>query len=86
MTTGPQLPAFPAARTSVHPYSAGKRAFYGITWTIWTIVLVIAGFALLAQAQVLPGLVGLALSALTARYAYRIWTWQARRLIFLIIF
>jgi len=34
---------------------------------------------------VLSGLIAFALAVITGRYAYRIWTWQAKRLIFFII-
>jgi hypothetical protein len=72
--------------TPLRPYSQGKRAFYGLTWTFWTLALVIGAFTLLGHSMVGQGLLALALGAITLRYAYRIWTWQARRLIFFIIF
>jgi hypothetical protein len=65
---------------------SGRRAGYGLLWTAWTIVLTIAGFALLGHGSVVSGLLGLALAALALRYAWRIWTWQAKRLIFFIVF
>jgi hypothetical protein len=82
MTTGQQ----PATIPPTTPYSQGKRAFYGLTWTFWTIALVAGAFTMFNAEMVGQGLLALALSAATAYYAYRIWTWQARRLIFFIIF
>jgi hypothetical protein len=68
------------------PYSQGKRAGYGLLWTFWTVVLTIGGFSLLSGTSILAGLVALALAGLAGCYAWRIWTWQARRLIFFIVF
>ncbi|EOD65364.1 hypothetical protein [Amycolatopsis vancoresmycina] len=82
MTTGQQpVPTRPAT-----PYSQGKRAFYGLTWTFWTIALIAAAFTMFTTDLVGQGLLALAVSGATGYYAYRIWTWQARRLIFFIIF
>ncbi|MFF1607655.1 hypothetical protein ACFVYA_07730 [Amycolatopsis sp. NPDC058278] len=82
MTTGPQQAG---ARQAI-PYSHGKRAFYGLTWTLWTIALVAGAFAMFNSDMVGQGLIALVLSGVTGSYAYRIWTWQARRLIFFIVF
>jgi hypothetical protein len=78
-----QAPGPVAARL---PYSNNRRVGYGLLWAGWTAVLVIAGFTGLFGGQILGGLVALALGALAGRYDYRIWTWQARRLLFFIIF
>ena len=68
------------------PYSESKRFAYGLLWTGWTLLLTIAGFSLLPHGStVLSGLIAFALAIITGRYAYRIWTWQAKRLIFFII-
>jgi hypothetical protein len=67
------------------PYSDGKRLAYGLLWAGWTVVLTIAGFALLFGGQILPGLIALVLAVVAGRYDYRIWTWRARRLLFFII-
>jgi hypothetical protein len=68
------------------PYSEGKRIGYGLLWTGWTLLLAIAGVNLLPHGStVLSGLIAFALAIITGRYAYRIWTWQAKRLIFFII-
>jgi hypothetical protein len=82
MTTGQQ----PARTRPATPYSQGKRAFYGLTWTFWTIVLIVAAFTMFNTDMVGQGLLALALSGATGYYAYRIWTWQARRLVFFIFF
>lgn len=88
MSAESQTPAgpVPGPAAAVHPYSEAKRVGYGLLWTAWTLVLTIGGFVLLSNASVFPGLIGLALGALSASYAWRIWTWQAKRLIFFIVF
>ena len=68
------------------PYGQGKRLFYGLLWSGWTLLLGLGGlFALPHGRTFLGGLLALGLAALAGRYAYRIWTWQAKRLIFFII-
>lgn len=74
------------ARPVAARYGASRRAAYGILWAGWTLILGIGSIAALASGQVLAGLVGLVLAGLAGRYDYRIWTWQAKRLLFLIIF
>ena len=82
MTNNPQS----TANRPRTPYSQGKRAFYGLTWTFWTLVLIIGAFTMFTTNMVGQGLVALALAGATGYYAYRIWTWQARRLVFFIVF
>jgi hypothetical protein len=67
------------------PYSQFQRVAYGSWWTFITAILIIGGFIGLVES---PGVAFLAmvLGALAGRYAYRLWTWQARRLVFFIIF
>ena len=69
----------------VRPYSQFQRIAYGSWWTLIASVLLVASTLALASA---PGsaLIGLGLGALAGRYAFRLWTWQARRLVFFIIF
>jgi hypothetical protein len=68
------------------PYSERKRVGYGLLWTGWTLLLAIAGVSLLPHGStVFSGLIAFALAIITGRYAYRIWTWQAKRLIFFIM-
>jgi hypothetical protein len=67
-------------------YSNGKRVAYGLLWAGWTLALLVGSLVALFGAQVVAGLIGLVLAVLAGRYDYRIWTWQARRLLFLIIF
>jgi hypothetical protein len=62
--------------------SAWDTASYG---QCWTALLAIGGFVVLFGGQILGGLVVLILAAIAGRYDYRIWTWQARRLLFFII-
>lgn len=82
----PPRPAETWDHAIVRPYSNGKRILYGLLWTFWTTILTIGGFSLLSSGLVLYGLIALALAVLTGRYAWRIWTWQARTLIFFIVF
>jgi hypothetical protein len=70
---------------SRRPYSNAQRIGYGMLWTVYSVLLAIASFAVLGSAPV-GGLVGLVLTGICIRYAYRLWTFQARRLVFLIIF
>jgi hypothetical protein len=75
-----------AARPAARPYSEGKRLFYGLLWTGWTLLLAIAGCSLLPHGStIFYGLLAFALAIITGRYAYQIWTWQAKHLIFFII-
>ncbi len=67
------------------PYSEGKRIGYGLLWATWTLILTIAGFSLLFGGSVFSGLLSLVLAFFAGRYDYRIWSWRARRLLFLII-
>ena len=90
----PGLPGSPSpgvhpgvtAPSATRPYTEGKRPFYGLLWTGWTLLLAIAGCSLLPHGStIFSGLLAFALAVITGRYAYRIWTWQAKRLIFFII-
>ncbi len=82
----PGTRASAAGRPTARPYSEGKRLFYGLLWSGWTLLLAIAGFSLLPHGStIFSGLLAFALAIITGRYAYRIWTWQAKRLIFFII-
>jgi hypothetical protein len=81
----PRLPVR-QARQGPLPYSQGKRAFYGILWAFWTAVLLIAGISAVAASSAGIGLLMLVLGIVTAAYDWRIWTWQAKHLWFLIIF
>jgi hypothetical protein len=67
------------------PYSEGKRIGYGLLWAAWSLILTIAGFGLLFGGSVLSGLLGLLLAFFAGHYDYRIWSWQAKRLVFFII-
>jgi len=68
--------------TPERPYGQVRRGLYGSWWTFVAVLLVLGGFA----SSIGTGLVGLVLGALAGRYAYRIWTWQARSLWFAIFF
>jgi hypothetical protein len=88
VTPGPGVPSPPShgpAAGQRRWYGHGRRTFYGLLWLAWTVLLATAGFVGLAAGQVLGGLLALVLAGLAGRYDYRIWTWRARRLVFLII-
>jgi hypothetical protein len=61
------------------PYSNEKRILYSLFWAIWTGLLGMGSIAILV-ASPLAGLVGLGLAVAAGRYAYRIWTYQAKSL------
>ncbi len=85
-SSSPGARASTAVRPAGRPYSEGKRLFYGLLWSGWTLLLAIAGFSLLPHGStIFSGLLAFALAIITGRYAYRIWTWRAKRLIFFII-
>jgi len=67
------------------PYRDSQRIGYGSLWAAWTVVLTIAGFGLLFSGSVFSGLLGLVLAFFAGRYDYRIWSWQAKRLLFFIV-
>jgi hypothetical protein len=67
------------------PYSDSKRISYGLLWAAWTVVLTIAGFGLLFSGSVFSGLLSFVLAFFAGRYDYRIWSWQAKRLLFFIV-
>jgi hypothetical protein len=67
-------------------YGNGRRVFYGSLWTLYTFLLICAVVGGLSSGSVGLALVAVVLACLTGMYAYRIWTWQARRLWLLILF
>ena len=78
----PNLTGQPVRRAR---YSDAKRITYGLPWAGWTALLTVAAFIGLFSGQIVGGLFALVLAALAGRYDYRIWTWQARRLLFFIL-
>ncbi len=84
-TATPLSPAAPGPTAVRLPYSHTRRVGYGLLWAAWTLALTIAGFAGLFGGHILSGLFALVLAVIAGRYDYRIWTWRARRLLFLII-
>jgi hypothetical protein len=83
----PRKPA-PTARQPRRGRGYGRfsRAIYGTVWATYTALFTIGAFAALFTGAVLAGLLGLLVAALAGRYAYRIWTWRARVLWFVIFF
>lgn len=75
----------PADIALCRPYGQVRRALYGGWWTFVAAILFVGGLAALVS-SVGTAFVGLALGALSGRYAYRIWTWRARSLWFVIFF
>lgn len=69
----------------ITPYSDSKRIGYGLLWAGWAVALTITGFGLLFDGSIFSGLLSLTLAFFAGRYDYRIWSWQAKRLIFFII-
>jgi hypothetical protein len=67
-------------------YSDNRRVAYGLLWSFYSVVLVVAFFQQMAMDQVGTAIIALAVGVLTVTYAYRIWTWRARRLWLLVIF
>jgi len=67
-------------------YGNGRRIFYGSLWSFYTVLLAIVFVQLLSKGSFTSALLSAGLALLTGFYAYRIWTWQARRLWLLIIF
>jgi hypothetical protein len=76
----------PQSRAAELPYGRVRRVTYGLWWSFVATVLVLGGFAAVFGGEAGAALLVLALGALAARYAYRIWTWQARSLWFVIFF
>jgi len=67
------------------PYGNGRRCFYGTLWSVYTLALFAGGIAT-ASKSAGPALLFFAVSGLAGWYAYRIWTYRARRLLLLILF
>ncbi len=67
-------------------YSNGRRIFYAGLWAFYTVALVCGIFAAAAQGNAGAALLCLLLAAVTGSYAWRIWTYRARRLWLLILF
>ncbi|HEX5400887.1 MAG TPA: hypothetical protein VFX16_01150 [Pseudonocardiaceae bacterium] len=59
---------------------------YGITWAVWTLLLFVGAVAAMSSDSAGTGLLLLALGCVTAVYDWRIWTWQAKHLWFVVIF
>ena len=78
-------PVRPLART-LRRYGNGRRVFYGGLWSLYTLIFAVGTVSALSNGSLLVALLGAGLSCLTGMYAYRIWTWRARRLWLLILF
>lgn len=93
-TSGAQSAGIGAAQQApkteiTQPYGNGRRVFYGLTWLVWTVILVVAAISAFSGSDggsAAAGLIPLVLALLAARYDYRIWTFQAKRLWFLLLF
>jgi hypothetical protein len=71
---------------AIRPYSHFSRAAYGSWWGFITLILTVAFFIGLSQGAFGAALIVAVLLFLSARYTWRLWTWQASRLVFFIIF
>jgi hypothetical protein len=60
--------------------------FYGSLWSFYTAILAIAFVHFLSIGSFTTALFSAGLALLIGNYAYRIWTWRARRLWLLIFF
>lgn len=92
MTTRPPQPGSapaptpaPASAVTARPRMTVRRVTCGVLWAVYTAILVIGGLATLFGGNA-TGLLMLLLGALTGWYDYRIWTFKAKRLTYLIIF
>ena len=74
-----------SAATPLRPYGEGKRNGYAALWSFYTLIFVIGGFIAIGSGNP-AGLLTLGVGSLAGTYAYRIWTFQARRLWLLIFF
>ncbi|MBF6589731.1 MAG: hypothetical protein IVW57_04270 [Ktedonobacterales bacterium] len=79
-------PTPPAWPTAVAPKMTFKRAACGILWTLYTLLLAFNVSRLTEGPVDSTTVVFAVLAFLCGWYAYRIWTFQARRLVFFIIF
>ena len=79
---GASVPGKPAVR----PHYSVRRVACGAWWALGTLLLAIATIANLASGSFLQALVALALTGLVGWYDYRVWTFKAKWLMFLIIF
>jgi hypothetical protein len=69
-----------------HWYGNGRRVFYGGLWSFYTVVLALAFIHYLSVGSFTNALLSGGFALLIGIYAYRIWTWRARRLWLLIFF
>lgn len=67
-------------------YGNVRRVLYGSLWSFYTVLLVFSFFHFLSIGEIGTGLFSGVLALLIGNYAYRIWTWRARHLWFLIFF
>lgn len=77
-------PSIPPVRPKL-PYSETKRFGYGFLWSFYTLCMLIAT-VLAANKSAGAALLCFVIALICANYAYRVWTFRARRLIFFIIF
>jgi hypothetical protein len=81
----------PASLTGRHsgavrpPYSA-RRVLCGIWWGLGTVLCAISALISLTEGHFLQFLGAAAITALIGWYDYRVWTFRAKWLMFLIIF
>ena len=81
-----QMAAQAAVREGIKPYSQGKRIGYSLIWAFWTFAFALGCISLMGNGSVLVGLLSGVLAFFAGRYTYRIWTYQAKRLWFFIVF
>jgi|GEM_PF-4958854 len=67
------------------PYSYGKRFFYGSWWSLVATLFAISAFISMVHLAIVAAIVAVAGAWFLGNYAIRIWTWQAKHLVFLFI-
>jgi len=72
--------------TTALPYSYASRFWYGIWWSFVAIVCALSAFISMVHLAVVAAIVAVAGAWFLGNYAIRIWTWQAKHLVFFFIF
>lgn len=75
-----------AAPIAGRPRYSVRRVICGIYWAIGTVICVVSAFINLFGGKFLAFLAAAAIGALVGWYDYRIWSFRAKWLMFLIIF
>jgi len=63
-----------------------KRAACGVVWSVYTLLATMFALSLAVSGPINAVLFVLVIAFFCGWYAYRIWTFQAKRLVFLVVF